>query len=119
VRQHCIVPSIRGRDIGFLQRPDIRSLEHLLELPDFINYSFNVHPQQYSESALMRHFALSGEAFCTHGWMISDMAISKQLSSGSETKGTTATAWLLSSSAGAWSMQHCFPPWPTEPVSAF
>jgi len=48
MRQSLIVPSIRGRDIGFLKRPYIRSLEHLLQLLDFIDYSFNVHPLQYS-----------------------------------------------------------------------
>ena len=54
--QHFIVPSIRGRDIGFLKWPDIRSFKHLLELLDFIDYAFNVHPEQYSEPALSRHF---------------------------------------------------------------
>ena len=49
MRQHLIVPSICGSDIGLLEWPDIRSLEHLLELLDFINDAFNVHPQQYSE----------------------------------------------------------------------
>ena len=56
--QLLIVPSIRGRDIGFLEWPDIRSFEHLLQLLDFINYAFNIHPQQYSEPALTRHFVL-------------------------------------------------------------
>lgn len=66
MRQLFIVPSIRGSDIGFLQWPDIRSVEHLLQLLDFINYAFNVHPQQYSEPALTRHFALWREPFyCT------------------------------------------------------
>jgi hypothetical protein len=58
MRQSFIVPSIRGRDVSFLERSDIRSFEHLLQLLDLINYAFNVHPQQYSESALARHFAL-------------------------------------------------------------
>jgi hypothetical protein len=48
MRQLFIVPSIRGRDVGFLQWPDIRSFEHLFQLLDFINYAFNVHPQQYN-----------------------------------------------------------------------
>jgi len=48
MRQRLIVPSIRGRDIGFLKRPDIGSLEHLLQLLDLVNYAFNVHPLQYS-----------------------------------------------------------------------
>ena len=60
MRQGRIVPAIRGRDIGFLEWPDIHSFEHLLELLDFIDYAFNVHPQQYSEPTLTRHFA-----FCT------------------------------------------------------
>src|SRR5215469_7456107 len=60
--QLFIVPSIRGTDIGFLEWPDIRSFEHLLELLDFIDYAFNVHPQQYSEPALTRHFVLGREA---------------------------------------------------------
>jgi len=58
MRQPFIVPSIRGRDIGFLERPDIGSFEHLFQLLDFINDAFNVHPQQYSEPALARHFPL-------------------------------------------------------------
>jgi hypothetical protein len=57
MRQHFIVPAIRGSDIRFLKWPDIRSFEHLLQLLNFINYAFNVHPQQYSEPALPRHFA--------------------------------------------------------------
>ena len=57
MRQHFIVPSIRGRDIRFFKWPDIRSFEHLLQLLNFINYAFNVHPQQYNEPALTRHFA--------------------------------------------------------------
>ena len=63
MRQPLIVPSIRGTDIGFLEWPDIRSFEHLLELLDFVNDAFNVHPQQYSEPALPRHCALWREAF--------------------------------------------------------
>jgi len=51
-----IVPSIRGRDIGFCEWPDIRSCEHLLQLLDFVNSSFNVHRQQYSEPDVCRHF---------------------------------------------------------------
>ena len=58
MRQRFIVCSIRGSDIGFIQWPDIRSFEHLLELLDFIDYAFNVHPQQYSEPALTRHLSL-------------------------------------------------------------
>lgn len=61
--QHFIVPSIRGRDIGFLKWPDIRSFKHLLELLDFINYAFDVHPQQYSQPALTRHLALWHETW--------------------------------------------------------
>ena len=45
MRQHFIVPSIRGGNIGFLQWPDIRSFKHLLQLLDFIDYAFNVHSQ--------------------------------------------------------------------------
>jgi hypothetical protein len=56
VRQLLIVPSIRSRDIGFLEWPDIRSVEHFFQLLDLINYAFNIHPQQYSEPALTRHF---------------------------------------------------------------
>jgi len=48
MRQRFIVPSIRGRDIGFFKRPDIRSFEHLFQLLNFIDYAFNVHRQQYS-----------------------------------------------------------------------
>jgi hypothetical protein len=59
VRQPFIVPAIRGSDVGFLERPDIRSFEHLLELLDFVNDAFDVHPKQYSEPALTRHFAAS------------------------------------------------------------
>jgi len=66
MRQHFIVPSIGGRDIGFLQWPDIGSFEHLFQLLDFINDAFNVHPQQYSEPALTRHFALWREAIHLH-----------------------------------------------------
>jgi hypothetical protein len=61
MRQHFIVPSIRGRDIAFVKWPDIRSFKHLLELLDFINDAFDVHPQQYSQPALTRHFALRRE----------------------------------------------------------
>jgi hypothetical protein len=63
VCQPLIVPSIRGTDIGFLEWPDIRSFEHLLELLDFVNDAFNVHLQQYSEPALPRHCALWRMAF--------------------------------------------------------
>jgi hypothetical protein len=57
MRQPFIVPSIRGRDIGFFKWPDIRSFKHLLQLLDVINYAFDVHRQQYSQPALTRHFA--------------------------------------------------------------
>src|SRR5215469_5073195 len=67
MRQRFIVPSIRGRDVGFPEWPDIRSFEHLFQLLDFIDYAFNVHPQQYSEPALTRHFCTFGrEAFHLH-----------------------------------------------------
>jgi len=67
MRQHLIVPSICGSDIGLLEWPDIRSLEHLLELLDFINDAFNVHPQQYSEPAMARHSALlDSRGGCPH-----------------------------------------------------
>jgi hypothetical protein len=49
MRQPLVVSTVRGADIRFLEWPDIRSFEHLLELLDLINYAFNVHPQQYSE----------------------------------------------------------------------
>lgn len=67
VRQRFIVPTIRRGDIGLLERTDIRSFKHLLELLDFVNYAFDVHRQQYSESALRRHFAVRvGRYICTH-----------------------------------------------------
>jgi hypothetical protein len=69
VRHHFIVPSIRGGNIGFLKWPDIRSFKHLLQLLDFIDYAFNVHPQQYSEPALnfalgVRHYILHSFPLC-------------------------------------------------------
>jgi hypothetical protein len=43
VGQHLIVPSICSRYIAWAEWPDIRSLEHLFELLDFINNALNVH----------------------------------------------------------------------------
>jgi hypothetical protein len=39
--------SIRSRDVACTQRPYIRCLEHLLQLLDFVNDAFYVHPSQY------------------------------------------------------------------------
>src|SRR5579863_10305571 len=47
-----IMPSVRSRDIACAEGPDVRCLEHFLKLPDVLNHAFNVHPEQYSESAL-------------------------------------------------------------------
>jgi len=66
VGQRFVMPSIRRGDIGFLERPDIRSFIHFLELLDFIDYAFHVHRQQYSESGVTRHFALGVRRYiCT------------------------------------------------------
>ena len=46
------MPSVRSRDIACAEGPDVRCLEHFLKLPDVLNHAFNVHPEQYSESAL-------------------------------------------------------------------
>jgi hypothetical protein len=54
VGEGLIMPSIRSRDIACADGPDVRCLEHFLKLPDVINNAFNVHPEQYSESAFAR-----------------------------------------------------------------
>lgn len=66
MRQRLIVPSIRSRDIGFREWPDVRSFEHLFQLLDFIDDAFNVHPQQYNEPALAASFCNWREAFYLH-----------------------------------------------------
>jgi hypothetical protein len=43
MREHFVVPPIQGREVGGIQRPDIRGLEHFLELFDVVNSAFNVH----------------------------------------------------------------------------
>ena len=43
MREHFVVPSIRSREIARPQRPNIRCLEHFLELFDVVNSAFNVH----------------------------------------------------------------------------
>jgi len=48
------MPSIRSRDIARAEGPDVPCFEHFLKLPDVINNAFNVHPEQYSESAFAR-----------------------------------------------------------------
>jgi hypothetical protein len=48
MREHVVVPSIRSRDVACAQRPNIRRLEHFLELFDVVNSAFNVHPVSIS-----------------------------------------------------------------------
>jgi hypothetical protein len=43
VRELFIVPSIRRRDVACAQWPNIRSLEHLLQLLNVIDDSLNIH----------------------------------------------------------------------------
>jgi hypothetical protein len=43
MRQHFIVPSIRGRDVAWTEWPYIRRFEHFLKLLDVVNDAFNVH----------------------------------------------------------------------------
>jgi hypothetical protein len=43
VRQHLVVPAIRGGDVGCAEWPGVRSFEHLLQLLNFVNDAFDVH----------------------------------------------------------------------------
>lgn len=40
---YCIMPSIRRREIGRSEWPDIGRFEHFLKLLDFVDNAFNVH----------------------------------------------------------------------------
>ena len=40
---HCIVPSVRGSDIAWLEWPDVWRVEHFLKLLDVVNNAFDVH----------------------------------------------------------------------------
>jgi hypothetical protein len=58
VGQQLIVPSICGRDVAGAERPGVRHFEHLLQLLDVVDDSFNVHVQRqcaaYSNSIANR-----------------------------------------------------------------
>lgn len=43
MRELFVVPSVRSRDVAGAQGPNVRSLEHFLELLDFIDNALNVH----------------------------------------------------------------------------
>ena len=49
MRQPGIVLQVGGSDIGFAERPGIRSGENTLQPLDLPDYLFQVHPDQYSE----------------------------------------------------------------------
>ena len=43
LREHCVVPSIRSRDIARAEWPNIWRFEHFLQLLNLVNDAFNVH----------------------------------------------------------------------------
>jgi hypothetical protein len=49
VREHFVVPSIRGTDVACAERPNVRRFEHFLKLLNLVDDAFNVHASQSSK----------------------------------------------------------------------
>jgi hypothetical protein len=47
--EHFVVPSIQSREVTWAQRPNIRCLEHFLQLFDVVNGAINVHSDLISD----------------------------------------------------------------------